>query len=338
MIQINNSNIQQLKVNYVGNRIVGEPIQLSKDSLQCDDLTRNVVGRYLLSGIEFHQLYKFEHNSGLKYNKVYSLASEAFKSPESFDQIADELSHLLYQKGNDKSILGGFLFVVYLKDCIYDDCKVDAIGLFKAESTDMFLKVSKREADIQLSSEQGFALNKLDKGCLIFNLEANDGYRLTILNKSHSKTSEKYWNSDFLRCTPIVGDYLNTQAVLKAISQYIKEQETDQLQKAFLINRSIQEAQKDAFDVKGFLATVISGEDSKNRIQELFSSFTGSNEPIPDYVKSNTVALKKTRLKSVLKLDDNFEIVFHGGENRIETGIDGKTGMKFIKLLYEYEF
>ena len=46
-------------------------------------------------------------------------------------------------------------------------------------------------------------------------------------------------------------------------------------------------------------------------------------------------ALKKSRLKSVLKLDDNFEIVFHGGENRIETGVDEKTGMKYIKLLYE---
>ncbi len=336
MIQCSNSNIQFLKLSYVGNRISGEKVKISKEMLQCDDLTRGIVGRYLLSGIEYHQLYKFTHSEGVEYNKVYSLVSEVFNEETAFDSVANELSYFLYDKTNDKSIPGGYLFVVYMKGCMVDDVQTDALGIFKAETKDIFLKLTSKGTDISLSSEQGFALNKVDKGCVIFNVESKDGYRFSIINKSRSKASVKYWNEDFLRCVPVVGDYLNTQAVLKAIDQFVKEQEVGQLEKAFLMNKSLQEARKDTINVNDLLSQVASNDGDKIRIQELFSLYTGGNEQLPDTVNPDMTALKKTRLKSVLKLDDNFEIVFHGGENRIETGVDEATGMKYIKLLYEF--
>lgn len=337
MIQCNNSNIELLKISYVGNRIAGERVQVAKEVYKCDELTRNLIGRYLLSGIEYHQLYKFTHPEGLEYNKVYSFASEVFGDTTSFERIADEISYLLFQRANDKSIIGGYLFVVYFKDCLVDDKTTDALGIFKAETKDMFIKLTSEGSDISLSSEQGFAMNKMDKGCIIFNVDGNDGYRLAILNKSHSKSSIKYWNEDFLRCVSVVSDYLNTQAVLKAIGQFIKEQDSSQLQKAFLMNKSLQEAKKEYFDVKELLGTVAIDDESKQRVKEIFSTLTGCDDSMPDGIKPDYVALKKTRLKSVLKLDDNFEIIFHGGENRIETGIDKTTGLKYIKLFYELD-
>ena len=337
MIQCNNSNIQLLKISYVGNRIAGEQVKLSKDVLQCDELTKNIIGRYLLSGIEYYQLYKLTHSEGLEYNKVYNLASEVFGDNSTFERVVDELSYLLFQKANDKSIIGGYLFVVYFEDCLVDDKTTNALGIFKAETKDVFIKLTSKSSDIILSSEQGFAMNKMDKGCVIFNVNCKDGYRLAILNKSHSKKSVKYWNDDFLRCAPVVGDYLNTQAVIKAIGQFVKEQEAGQIEKAFLLNKSIQEARKETINVSDLLSQVATDEVGKSRIQELFSSYTGGNEQLPDTVNPDASALKKTRLKSILKLDDNFEIVFHGGENRIETGVDKATGMKYIKLLYEFD-
>ena len=337
MIQCNNSNIELLKISYVGNRISGEQVKLTNGALRCDDLTQNLIGRYLLSNIEYHQLYKFTHSEGLEYNKVYAFASEIFEEKNSFEQIADQLSYLLYDKANDKSILGGYLFVVYFKDCMVDEIQADAVGLFKAETKDVFLKLNAEGADISLSSEQGFSLNKMDKGCIIFNVEKTDGYRMAIVNKSHSKANIKYWNEDFLHCIPVSSDYLNTQAILKAIGQYIKEQDGNQLTKAFLISESLQEAKKDTIDVNEMLSKVTADDTGKKRIQDLYSSYAGYYEPMPDFVKPDSVALKKVRLKSVLKLDDNFEIVFHGGENRIEKGIDEASGMNYIKLLYEHD-
>ena len=109
------------------------------------------------------------------------------------------------------------------------------------------------------------------------------------------------------------------------------------MEKTFLLNKSLQEVRKDSVNVSELLSIVASDDAGKNRIQEFFSSYTGENEQLPETVKPDMTALKKTRLKSVLKLDDNFEIVFHGGENRIETGVDEATGMKYIKLLYEFD-
>lgn len=337
MIQCSNSNIQLLKINYVGNRISGEKVKISKEILQCDELTKGLIGRYLLSGIEYHQLYKFTHSEGVEHNKVYSLVSEVFNDKSSFDNVANELTYLLFDKANDKSIPGGYLFVVYMKGCMVDDVQTDALGIFKAETKDIFLKLTSKGTDISLSSEQGFAMNKVDKGCVIFNVESKDGYRFAIINKSHSKASVKYWNENFLRCAPVAGDYLNTQAVLKALGQFIKEQEAGQIEKVFLLNKSLQEVRKNTIDFSDLLSQVAPDDRDKSRIQELFSSYTGGNEQLPDTVKSDTTALKKSRLKSVLKLDDNFEIVFHGGENRIETGVDEVSGLKYIKLLYEFD-
>ena len=337
MIQCNNSNIELLKISYVGNRISGEKVKLTNEALRCDDLTKNLLGRYLLSSIEYHQLYKFTHSEGVAHNKVYAFASEIFEEESSFEQIADDLSYMLYDKANDKSILGGYLFIVYFKNCMVDEIKTDALGFFKAETKDIFLKLNSEGSEISLSSEQGFALNKMDKGCIIFNVEKEDGYRLAVVNKSHSKANIKYWNEDFLHCVPVSSDYLSTQAVLKAIGQFIKEQEGSQFTKAFLINKSLQEAQKDTFDVNEIMSTVTTDETGKKRIQDLYSTYTGDNDPMPDFVRPDSLALKKLRLKSVLKLDDNFEIIFHGGDNRIEKGVDETTGMYYIKLLYEHD-
>ena len=337
MIQCNNSNIELLKISYVGNRISGEQVKLTNEAIRCDDLTKNLLGRYLLSNIEYHQLYKFTHPEGLEYNKVYALVSDIFDEKSSFEQIADDLSYLLYDKANDKSILGGYLFVVYFKDCMLNESRTDALGLFKAETKDIFLKLNSEGSDISLSSEQGFAMNKMDKGCIIFNIEKADGYRVAIINKSRSKSNVKYWNDDFLRCSPVSSDYLNTQAVLKAIGQFIKEQEDNQFTKAFLISKSLQEAKKDTIDVNEIMSTIKADEAGRKRIQDLYSTYTGDNEPMPNVVRPDALALKKLRLKSVLKLDDNFEIVFHGGENRIEKGVDKTTGMNYIKLLYEHD-
>ena len=125
--------------------------------------------------------------------------------------------------------------------------------------------------------------------------------------------------------------------MLKAIGQFIKEQEGSQFTKAFLINKSLQEAQKDTFDVNEIMSTVTTDETGKKRIRDLYSTYTGDNDPMPDFVRPDSLALKKLRLKSVLKLDDNFEIIIHGGDNRIEKGVDETTGMYYIKLLYEHD-
>lgn len=335
MIQCNNTNIKKVKINYVGNRIAGEDIILSSDSLTCDDLTQNLLGHYLLKDVSYFKLYHFVHDIDIKYNKVYSLAKSFFKGKNDFDSLSDEISEVLYDVAKDKSVKSGYLFTVLFKDCVYDDNEVDAIGIFKAEATDIFLKILNDNSKIEIAPEQGFSIGNLGKGCIIFNNKVNDGLRLAILNKSRSKASEKYWNKDFLECEPIINDYLNTQAILKSVAQFIKGQDTDNIQKTSELNKTIKAVQEDRLDVDSLISKLASNSCDKDKIKQIYCKLIGKEESIPSTIVVDKTAVKQTRIKSSLKLDKNFEIIFHGGADLIETGIDSITGMKYIKLSYK---
>ena len=57
-------------------------------------------------------------------------------------------------KFSPKSEAGEF-YTVYFDDCIIDGETVDAVGLFKSENKDTFLKVFPSGNDFDVDSEQG---------------------------------------------------------------------------------------------------------------------------------------------------------------------------------------
>ena len=54
---------------------------------------------------------------------------------------------------------------------------------FKSEIQADFLQFEEKESHLEMILQQGVSLNKLDKGCLIFNYKKEDGNR--ILAKLH---------------------------------------------------------------------------------------------------------------------------------------------------------
>lgn len=334
MIQCNNSNIQKVKINFVGNRIAGEDIVYSSSSVVCDDLTKNLIGRYILKDITYFKLYHFIHDVDIMRNKVYSLVMKIFNDIESFDTSSDKISKVLYDIAKDKTVNSGYLFIVLFKDCMYEDQNVNALGIFKAETKDMFLKIQKNNSNIAVTPEQGFSIGNLGKGCIIFNTEKEDGLRMAVLNKSRSKASEKYWNKDFLGCEPVLNDYLNTQVVLNALAQYIKGQNTDPYQKTAEMNKTINAANNGKIEINDLISELITDPKDKTKIETIYGKLIGKEINMPSVITVDKNALKKTRIKSSLKLDDNFEIIFHGGDELIETGTDAKTGLNYIKLSY----
>jgi hypothetical protein len=58
-----------------------------------------------------------------------------------------------------------------------------------------------------------------------------------------------------------------------------------------------------------------------------------------DHFDISTHAVKRQArvFKSVLKLDKNFHIYIHGDRDRIERGVDERTGRKFYKIYYDEE-
>ena len=57
----------------------------------------------------------------------------------------------------------------YINFTIFDNNVVDAIGVFKSEIMSDFMQFEEKGKSLEMILQQGINLNKLDKGCLIFN-------------------------------------------------------------------------------------------------------------------------------------------------------------------------
>lgn len=68
-------------------------------------------------------------------------------------------------------IKAGEFYVVRFTDCLVNDQATDIIGLFKSENKDIFLNIYTEQNDLHIESLSGINTHKLDKGCLIFNIE-----------------------------------------------------------------------------------------------------------------------------------------------------------------------
>ena len=73
------------------------------------------------------------------------------------------------------------MYTAYFKDCIVDGEKVDALGIFKSESRETYLRVMPTTDNYEIDWESGININKLDKGCLIFNTEKENGFLLAVV-------------------------------------------------------------------------------------------------------------------------------------------------------------
>lgn len=137
------------------------------------------------------------HDVDLKFNEVYSYVSEIFRDPKNFLQQSINLSKHLYEKSIHPKIQGGEFYATYFKECKINDEIVDAIGLFKSENKDTFLKVYQSGGKFEIQSDEGININKLDKGCIIFNMNKESGYIVLNVDNKNKGEEAKYWTNDF---------------------------------------------------------------------------------------------------------------------------------------------
>lgn len=53
------------------------------------------------------------------------------------------------------------------------------------------------DVGFEISSESGVSINKVDKGCLIFNIEKENGYIVAVVDNTNKGAEAKYWTDDF---------------------------------------------------------------------------------------------------------------------------------------------
>ena len=255
------------------------------------------------------------------------------------------LAKHLYEKSTHPKIKGGEFYTVYFKDCILDGETVDAIGLFKSENKDTFLKVFPTNEGFGIESEKGININKLDKGCLIFNTEKENGYVVAVVDNTNKGAEAQYWIDDFLHVRQRKDEYYNTQNVLTMTKNFVTHElpqhfEVTKADQVDLLNKSVKFfKENENFDMLEFSNEVMANPDVIATFNQFKTSFQQERDLdlAENFSISESAVKKQARVfKSVIKLDKNFHIYIHGHRELIEQGTD-EQGRKFYKIYYQEE-
>ncbi|MFT4153790.1 nucleoid-associated protein [Parafilimonas sp.] len=337
--------IQSFSIHRVGNKSADEPMRLSKQEVKLNDELQNILSQYFLSSFKSEEYYRFYHTIELSLNGVYTCISKVFENPRSLHEQSVNLAKHLYDKSTHPKIKGGEFYVAYFKDCHLNGETMDAVGLFKSENKDTYIEVEPVTDGFDIESRQGININKLDKGCLIFNTEKENGFILSIVDNTNKATEAQYWKDDFLSVLVLNNDFTQTNQFLGITKQFVTSQidedfEMSKADKIDLLNRSVDYFKKhDRFDKEEFEQEVFFHPNVIESFQKFDQHYRRENavEPADSFeISAQAVKQQARAFKSVLKLDKNFHIYIHGNRELIEQGID-ENGRKYYKIYYEHE-
>lgn len=337
--------IKYISVHKVGNKLNEESLFLSKKQLSFDKLLESSFSQYFLSSFKTEEYYRFHHDIDLSMNEVYSCVLAILDNPKSLQKQSENIAKHLYNQSVHPKIKGGEFYVVYFTDCELNGEILDAVGLFKSENRDTFLEVEQLVDHFEVERRQGININKLDKGCLIYNIKKDDGYILSIIDNTNKGGEAQYWKDNFLKVLIVNNNFHQTNQFLGIAKQYVTTQldeefEVSKTDKIDLLNRSVEYFKRnDQFDKKEFEAEVFNSSNIIESFRQFDQTYRKENEVdlSDNFVISEQAVKKQARVfKSVLKLDKNFHIYIHGNRELIEQGIDEK-GRKYYKIYYENE-
>jgi len=350
MIYYNQTAIQQLAIHKIGNKLQDELYTLSNKQAEIkDEVLTKILLQYFLSPFEkVNEIYRLYHPSGdLQLNTVFHFADLIFKDAENFQPNSSQIARHLYDISNHPKIKGGELYVALLAGVQIEGELHNAIGIFKSETKETYLKVEREESDFALSYEENaINIKKLDKGCLIFNTEKEQGYKVAVVDQTNRNTEAVYWIDDFLKLKVRNDDYSQTNNALSIYKNFVtqgldEEFGVSKTGKIDLLNRSMKYfKENESFDIDEFATQVIVNPVGVEAFKKFKSSYEDEfDTPVADNFQISNAAVKKQArvYKSVLKLDRNFHIYIHGNNDLIEKGFDEQTGKNYYKIYFDKE-
>lgn len=343
MIYSENNAITDIIAHKIGNTLNDDDFKISKSQIKIDSNLSALLVRYFIAPFNSNEYYTLFHSSAIGLNEVYTYVSRIFEKKESFYEQSANLAKHLYEQSTHPKIKSGEFYVVYFKNCLVDGSTTDAVGLFKSENKDTFLKVYPENDGFGIESQQGVNINKLDKGCLIFNLEKENGYVVSIVDNTNKGAEAQYWKDDFLHVKPRIDEYYNTQNVMSLCKDFVTQALPQSISKADqvdILNKSVKYfKENESFDMSAFSNEVITNPDLIEIFNRYKSEFELARELaiLENFSISESAVKKQARsIKSVIKLDKNFHIYVHGSRELIQQGKE-EDGRKYYKIYFTEE-
>ena len=367
MLELFNTQIESLSIHQIGNMQKGEPIFLSQQAYLLNDQITSILKEYFLKPFRDKEenYMHFVNETSLEFNEMFGIASEIFSNPSTIHNHSLRIAQLLYEQSNHPHIKSGELYVAYLSHITLDNVKVEAIGIFKSEMKQNFLQFEQSQNQLDILLEEGVNVNKLDKGCLIFNLNEEEGYK--ILSVDSNRYDTKYWTEQFLGIDALADDAFFTKKYLKMCQDFAKEVvlPTEGKQEEILfMNRAVNHfAKNDEFEETHFLNEVLGDKVFKKEFApeededeqfpregyiDLIPEFKNfkENEGKKYYIEdvssfpivNKAVSDMRKKIKNTIELDTNIQIQLdfinpESAEKFVEKGWDEERGM-FYYLIY----
>ncbi len=347
MLSVTDIKLSALATHFVGNKASGEELDLSRETVDIDNAgLRHVLLQYFLTPFQEAASYHFRHPSDLSLNEIMHYAKAVFDDPSSLLLQSANIARHLYEVTNLPHIKSGELHVAYFEGCPVNGIMTDALGIYKTESKESFLRLHQTKDSFVFEANEGINPNRMDKGCLIFNVNEGDGYQVHVIDKTNKREAAQFWQDIFLQLRAAGDEFHNTTDYLKLCKDFIVEQipgefETTKVEQIDLLNKSVSYFKKnEQFDKSSF-------EEEVFRIPELIDSFRKYEKQYQEDYEvafedgfgiSGAAVKKQARVfKSVIKLDKNFHVYVHGNRDLIEKGYDAHMGMHYYKIYFEEE-
>ncbi len=347
MLDLSEAVISRLAIHRVGNKAQEEdPIVSAKLA----DVTPELEGAlltYFMKPFKGDAYYKFTHPSGLEYNEVYSFAKSMFMDEGSTHlQSVNILKHLHHHSVHP-NIKSGEVYVAYLRNCMLDDEPLDAVGIFKSENKDTFLAFRNERDGLEADALLGVNIKKLDKGCIVFNTEEENGYRVITIDASGKDTV--YWMDDFLQVVEDSDENFYTRDALNLCNAFAKDVLTPQHGKKdevlFMKHTLDYFSKAEHFEMGEFAQEVIQDEEYTKAFSgylETYETRIGRKVENDFGISKPALNSAKKKFKDLIKLDTNIHIKLNfdnleSGRRFIERGYDQDAKMSYYKVYFNEE-
>lgn len=345
MINYQEARITELAIHRIGFDLDDEQMIITDHLTGIDDpILRRSLLRYFCGNFTDPSFYKMDTDSDDRL--VTDSVKDIFENPTSLAGHSIALAKKLHAHSHHPNIRSGEFIVAHIQDVLIEDELTEVIAIFKAESQDSIVQIIRNHADVDVSLKEGIFPGKVDKACLIFNIDQESGYKILAKDRTNPGKESKYWIEDFLQLQPMEDDYFFTTHYINATKEFLK----DRAKPMFDIDKGtevgILAKSQNYFNKEQELDPVTYESEVFGDHPELVSEFQDyrqeygerKNTDLNKNFSIDSQSLQKNSrvFRSVLKLDKNFHIYVHGNRNMIERGVD-PDGRKYYKLYYEVE-
>jgi hypothetical protein len=349
MINLFNAHIESLSIHTIGNKSKNEPVFLSENIFPITDEIVPLLKEFFFKSFREKEenYYQFAHDVDIEYNEMFNLSCELFTNPSSSHDISKKITNHLYEQSNHPHIKSGEVYVVHITNITIDNNPVDAIGIFKSEIKTHFLQFAEKNSNLEMILQEGINLNKLDKGCLIFNYKKEEGYK--ILTVDSNRYDARYWLEHFLSVDAFQDENFMTKKYLKFCQEFAKEvvfPAEDKKEEVLFMNRAVNHfAKNDMFEETAFLNDVIENPDLIPEFKS-YKADRGEKYSIEDVtsfpIANAAVTDARRSIKNVINLDTNIQIKLdfinpESAEKYVEKGWDEEKQMYYYLVYFNKE-